>query len=118
MSQSVSKSGDKAYRGSFPFLSIQKVGKTEARQDFFNFLKQVESEPTSLKITDRGHEVAVIIGIKQYEIMLDMLQKYMEGSNEDPLAGLSITIGDLAADSKKMDALFQESVARTAKQLK
>jgi prevent-host-death family protein len=104
--------------GFFPFLTSKQLAKTEARQDFFQLLNSVESEPTVLKITDRGREVAVIMGIRQYQMMLDMLQKYIPEADKDPLAGLIADIGDLDRGAEKVKALFKESISKSAADLK
>jgi len=113
----ISKLGRGQACGFFPFLTSKLLGKTEARQDFFNVLNEVEAEPIALTITDRGKKVAVIIGIKQYEIMLGMIQKHMESAGDDPLAGLFASVGDLDQDAQKINAIFQNSVTRTAGEL-
>jgi prevent-host-death family protein len=95
------------------FGDYEELGKTEARQQFLSLVDSISHEAKSVAITDRGKRVAVIMGYKQFQVLMDLLGKKNDTLQKNPLDGLIVKVGNLDADSEKVNALFQASVKRT-----
>lgn len=99
------------------FGLYKELGKTEARQLFLRLLDELRQESTTVAITDRGEPVAVIMGYKQYELLVTALNQG-KAANEQALEGLIIKAGDLEADNQRIKRLFRKSLQKTRKNLK
>lgn len=92
----------------------KELGKTEARQCFLHLLDDLKDKPTSMAITDRGEKVAVIMGYKQYQLLIAIFQQHTKAAEKNPFAGLITKIGDLEKGQAEINALFQESLMKTS----
>lgn len=96
------------------FGLYRELGKTEARQSFLHLLNKLKDESSSVAITDRGEKVAVIMGYKQFQILMSILKEHGRCAGENPLAGLIVRAGDLEKGKAAVDSLFQESLRKTS----
>ncbi len=98
------------------FGKYEELGKTEARQSFLRLLDEIQSESTTVAITDRGERVAVIMGFKQYELLVTAL-KQRQLTDAKPLEGLIVKAGDLEADNLRVKKMLRKSVQKTSKSI-
>lgn len=93
------------------FAASEECGKTEARQQFLNIIDVVHQEAKTLTITDRGEKVAVIMGYKQFQLMMEMIAQQVSTPTFG-LQGLIVNSGDLDADNQKVNELFDASLKK------
>ena len=96
------------------FGDYEELGRTEARQQFLSLVDNISHEAKSVAITDRGKRVAIIMGYKQFQGLMDLIGKTTDNLQKNPLDGLIVKVGNLDADNKKVKALFQASVKHTS----
>jgi PHD/YefM family antitoxin component YafN of YafNO toxin-antitoxin module len=94
------------------FKPAGELGKTEARQSFLRLLNDLQDSIASLAITDRGKKVAVLMGYKQYEMLVSMIKQHSKPADKNPLAGLIKYTGDLEKTKRRVSKLFEESLKR------
>lgn len=95
------------------FAACEERGKTEARQQFLNIVDVVQQEAKSLTITDRGEKVAVIMGYKQFQLMMELIsQRVSTPTPNFGLQGLIVNTGDLDSGNQKVNDLFDASIKK------
>lgn len=99
------------------FGNYEELGKTEARQQFLSLVDGIDEQTKSLAITDRGKPVAVIMGYKQFKALVDVLKKNADATQQNPFDGLVVHVGDLEKSNKKVNALFQKSLKKSAESI-
>ena len=92
------------------------LGKTEARQAFLQLVDQVQEEQLPIAITDRGEKVAVMMSMKLYKSLLEILKpRSKPGIN--PFAGTFKTVGNLDKASAEVSTLIDKAVKKSARSI-
>lgn len=93
------------------------LGKTDARHTFLHLIDEISATDTTCSITDHGKKVAIIMGYKQYRLLVEFLQKHAGKAGKNPLAGLIEKVDDLEKANAEMIGIFEKAVEKSAESI-
>lgn len=101
-------------------LSHQSVGKSEARQQFFPLMKQLNEKPIAVEVMERNEGVAIMVSKVHFEALVNKLWELLKPNpapEPNELKRYITIIGDLDEGSRKAAALFKEAIEKSAQEL-
>jgi len=95
--------------------STRKIGKSEVRKTFLGLVNQLANQSGAIEITDHGRPVAVLMGYKTYQQILQKAK--VPGKPRFKLEGSMTLTGDIEQGSKEITQQFMASIDRSAADL-
>lgn len=96
-------------------VSTYRLGKAEARAKFAPLVESLAVDGGTIEITDYGKIAAVMLGYKDYTLLLAKAQLPLKAKMQ--LRGSAELVDDFEEASKEISKLIIDSVNKTAAQL-
>lgn len=97
------------------FKQNKKLGKAQAREQFAPLVTALSQAGGVVEITDYGKVAAVMLGYKDYLLLLAQAKQPFKA--ERKLAGSAKLIGDLEEASRQISDSINESIRKSAREL-